>query len=85
MLVKAGIWVGFDRFGDHSGYARHPDSHTCAKRSGEQRHKVAAFHKEASRRGGKVILLSLDEFDGLILRNSRANDRAPADGEFAAC
>lgn len=84
MLVKPGIYVAFDRFGEHFRYARHPDNQLCIKQSQEQQLKVEALKEEAQRRGGKVMLLSLDEFDSLILRNIRPENSPPADGDVAA-
>ncbi|MGW6781025.1 hypothetical protein ACWF50_23785 [Brucella pseudogrignonensis] len=46
---------------------------------------MEALHEDAQRRGGKVMLLSLEEFDKLILLNIRPEDRSTADkGEVAA-
>jgi len=85
MLVRPGIYVAFDRHGEHCGYARHPDFCSCPKRSLQQTQKVEALHEDAQRRGGKVMLLSLEEFDKLILLNIRPEDRSTADkGEVAA-
>ncbi|WP_079212679.1 hypothetical protein [Brucella pituitosa] len=79
MLVRPGIYVAFDRHGEHCGYARHPDFHNCPERFQEQTRKVEALEEEAQRRGGKVMLLSLEEFDKLILLHIRPEDRRTAD------
>ncbi len=85
MLVRPGIYVAFDRHGEHCGYARHPDFCSCPKRFQEQTRKVEALEEQAQRRGGKVMLLSLEEFDKLILLNIRPTDRSTADnGDVAA-
>lgn len=79
MLVRPGIYVAFDRHGEHCGYARHPDFCSCPKRSLQQRHKVEVLEEEAQRRGGKIMRLSLEEFDKLILLHFRPADRCTTD------
>ena len=83
--MRPGIYVAFDRHGEHFGYARHPDFCSCTKRSREQIHKVEALEEEAKRCSGRVELLSLEEFDRLILLNIRPDHRSAADnGDIAA-
>jgi hypothetical protein len=70
MDTEPGIFVALDRFGEHFAYARHPDSHVCKGKAAEQTQKIENMHMQASDRGGKVVLLSLDEFDALILNKT---------------
>lgn len=67
MVGEPGIYVAFDRFGQHYEYARHPDSKVCANRQNEQRKKVASLQEKARLHQGRVALLSLTEFDAMVL------------------
>ncbi|MFD1792202.1 hypothetical protein ACFSE0_11210 [Ochrobactrum teleogrylli] len=71
MPIESGILVAFDRFGQHFAYARQYDDRDCSKQSGEKRQKAEALQADASRRGGKVMLLSPEDFDRLIMMNVR--------------
>ncbi|MGW6780218.1 hypothetical protein ACWF50_19575 [Brucella pseudogrignonensis] len=67
MIEQPGVYVAFDRFGVHFAYARHPDSAGCTGRGSEQAARIEAMTAEAILRGGKVVHLSLEAFDRLIL------------------
>lgn len=81
MIEQPGVYVAFDRFGVHFAYARHPDSVSCHGRSSEQAARINAMTAEAILRGGKVVHLSLEAFDRLILFNARPGDHNAKQGD----
>lgn len=83
-MRRTGIYVAFDRFGAHYDYARHFDSERNGDDALVQAGKIAALKADAASRGGKVDLLTLEEFDALILTNWRIEAGQRVKNEQAA-
>lgn len=71
---RRGIYVAFDRDGNHFAYAKHPDDirelpgiKDPDGEAAEQRRAIAGYRRQAKRKGGKVELLTPDEYQRRVI------------------